>query len=179
MGSFTGLTAERMRVIEAASVVDGDVVGSNLILTKKDNTTIDAGNVRGPAGVDGPAGEAGPEGPVGPTGANGSTTILANTRSASYTAILEDAGKCIEMNAAAATVFTIPPNSDVVFPIGTVIEIARIGAGVVTIAKGTLVVLRNRLDTAGTSNRTIANQWSSASIRKRATDEWVLIGDIL
>lgn len=179
MGSFTGLTAERMTAIEAASVIDGDVVGDNLILTKKDTTTINAGNVRGAPGPAGPVGPNGPVGADGPAGANGSTTILANTRAASYTAVLEDAGKCIEMNAAGTTVFTIPPNSEVAFPIGTVIEIARIGAGVVTIAQGALVVLRNRLDTEGTSNRTIASRYSSASIRKRAIDEWVLIGDIL
>ena len=37
--------------IENASIVDGEVVGDNLILTKFDTTTIDAGNVRGPAGT--------------------------------------------------------------------------------------------------------------------------------
>jgi hypothetical protein len=42
-----------MLAIEAASVVDGDVVGDNLILTKHDATTIDAGNVRGAAGTNG------------------------------------------------------------------------------------------------------------------------------
>ena len=33
MATVTGLTADRMLAIEAASVVDGDVVGDNLILT--------------------------------------------------------------------------------------------------------------------------------------------------
>ncbi len=43
MATVTGLTAERMLEIEAASVVDGEVVGGNLILTKHDETEIDAG----------------------------------------------------------------------------------------------------------------------------------------
>lgn len=47
MATITGLTAARMLAIEAASVVDGEVVGDNLILTKHDASTIDAGNVRG------------------------------------------------------------------------------------------------------------------------------------
>lgn len=49
MATVDGLTKARMLAIEAASVVDGDVVGDNLILTKHDGSTIDAGNVRGPA----------------------------------------------------------------------------------------------------------------------------------
>jgi hypothetical protein len=47
-----------MAAIEAASVVDGDIVGDNLILTRYDSSTINAGNVRGPAGPTGPMGPA-------------------------------------------------------------------------------------------------------------------------
>lgn len=52
MATVTGLTAARMAEIEAASVIDGDVVGDNLILTKKDGTQINAGVVKGPPGPD-------------------------------------------------------------------------------------------------------------------------------
>lgn len=47
MATVTGLTAARMLEIEAASVVDGDVVGNDLVLTRHDGTQISAGNVRG------------------------------------------------------------------------------------------------------------------------------------
>lgn len=79
MATVTGLTAERMIAIEAASVINGGVVGNNLILTRKNTTTIDAGNVRGPQGIAGPVGPTGPTGPIGqtgpigPTGATGAT----------------------------------------------------------------------------------------------------------
>lgn len=53
MTSVTGFTAERMLAMEAATIVDGDVVGDNLILTKHDGSTVDAGNVRGPTGSPG------------------------------------------------------------------------------------------------------------------------------
>jgi hypothetical protein len=106
------------------------------------------------------------------------TTVTANTQTTSYTLVLGDAGKTIEMNSASATVVTIPPNSSVAFPVGTVIEICRIGAGSVTITDGSGVTIPNRLEAAGTTSRTIANQWSAATLRKRATDVWVLIGDI-
>lgn len=56
MATITGLTAARMTQIEAQSVVDGDVVGGNLILTKHDGTTINAGSVVGPVGPQGPQG---------------------------------------------------------------------------------------------------------------------------
>lgn len=53
----TGLTADRMKEIEGASVVFGQVNGSgHLILTKRDGTPIDAGSVIGPQGPQGPIG---------------------------------------------------------------------------------------------------------------------------
>lgn len=53
----TGYTAARMKSIEDNSVVDGTVNGSgHLILTKRNNATIDAGNVVGPQGVKGDTG---------------------------------------------------------------------------------------------------------------------------
>lgn len=45
-----------MLEIEAASIVDGEVVGDDLILTKHDASTINAGSVRGPQGDPGPTG---------------------------------------------------------------------------------------------------------------------------
>lgn len=56
MSTVTGLTAARMLAIEAASVIDGDIVGDNLILTKHDGSQINAGDVRGPEGPTGPVG---------------------------------------------------------------------------------------------------------------------------
>lgn len=64
MATVTGLTADRMLEIEAASVVDGKVVSGDLILTKHDGTTIDAGSVIGPPGPQGPQGLVGIPGEV-------------------------------------------------------------------------------------------------------------------
>lgn len=50
MAVVTGLTKERMEAMEAATVIAGAVVGDNLILTTRDDTEINAGNVRGPIG---------------------------------------------------------------------------------------------------------------------------------
>lgn len=54
MATITGLTKERMQEIIDSTIVDADVVGDNLILTKSDATTINAGNVRGAVGPTGP-----------------------------------------------------------------------------------------------------------------------------
>jgi hypothetical protein len=56
MAKVTGFTADRMLVIENETVVDGEVQGDNLILTTREGTPINAGNVRGPIGPTGPAG---------------------------------------------------------------------------------------------------------------------------
>jgi hypothetical protein len=53
MAEVEGLTKARMLEIEAACIVDGAVVLNNLILTRHDGTTIDAGNVRGAQGIQG------------------------------------------------------------------------------------------------------------------------------
>lgn len=47
MVTVTGLTKTRMLAIEGASIIDGSVVGDNLILEKHNGSTINAGNVRG------------------------------------------------------------------------------------------------------------------------------------
>jgi titin len=75
MATVTGLTSTRMLAIEAASVISGVVNGSgNLILTKKDGTTINAGAVVGPAGPTGSAGVVGSIWRTGAGAATGSTT---------------------------------------------------------------------------------------------------------
>jgi hypothetical protein len=85
--------------------------------------------------------------------------------------VLTDAGKAVELSNSSARTVTVPPNSSVAFPVGTVIEIARMGTGTVTVVAGSGVTIR----TAGTL--VLRAQYSVLTIRKRATDEWVLAGD--
>ena len=100
-------------------------------------------------------------------------TITANTQTGSYTLVLGDAGKVVEMNVAGANTLTVPPNASVAFPIGTVLEVFQYGAGQTTITPGAAVTIVSsgaKLKTTG--------QYSSASLRKRATNEWVAAGDL-
>jgi hypothetical protein len=96
-----------------------------------------------------------------------------NTQTTSYTLVLADAGKSVELNNAGATTLTVPPNSTVAFPVGTIVEVFRLGAGAVTVVAGGGVTIRSPGGLLG-----LRVQYSTASLRKRATDEWVLAGDI-
>ena len=100
------------------------------------------------------------------------TKIAANTRTASYTLVADDAGKAIEMDVAGANDLTVPPNSSVAFPTGTVVEVCQVGAGQTTIVAGSGVTI-NTPETL-----ILSGQWSTVSLRKRGTDLWVLAGDV-
>jgi hypothetical protein len=99
--------------------------------------------------------------------------IGVTSRTASYTLALTDANKALEMNSASSTTVTIPTNASVAFPVGTVIEIARVGAGAVTIAAAGGVTIQS-----ADGSLALRGQYSVASIRKRATDTWLLAGDL-
>lgn len=90
-----------------------------------------------------------------------------------YTLVLADGGKAVEVTNAAAIVVTVPTNATVAFPIGTVIEIAQLGAGQITITPASGVTIQS----AGSLTKTRVTL-SAASLRKRATDTWLLVGDL-
>ena len=105
-------------------------------------------------------------------GAKLEESLTINTQTASYTLVLADAARAVEMNNASALDLTVPPNTDVAFPIGTQIVISQIGAGQVTVVAGSGVTIR----TAETLK--LAKQYAGATLYKRATDEWVLWGNL-
>lgn len=99
--------------------------------------------------------------------------VLINTQTASYTLVIGDAGKIVEMNVASANNLTIPPNSSVAFVTGTIIDVYQYGAGQTTFVPGSGVTMRS----SGAKTKTYG-QYSAASLVKRDTDEWELAGDI-
>ena len=99
--------------------------------------------------------------------------VVRNPQTASYTLVLADAGALVEMNVASANNLTVPPNSSVAFPIGTTIDVVQYGAGQTTIVAGAGVTIRS-----SGSKLKITGQYSSASLYKKGTDEWILVGDI-
>lgn len=98
--------------------------------------------------------------------------IPTTTQASSYTVALADNGTLVETTSATSMNVTVPPNSSVAFPLNSVIEICQYGAGQVTLVAGAGVTLRTP------ATLTTRAQYSTVSVRKRATDEWVVSGDL-
>jgi hypothetical protein len=101
-----------------------------------------------------------------------SSTLKTNAQTASYTLVLADKDKMVEMNVASANNLTVPPNSSVAYPVGAQINILQTNSGQTTVVAGAGVTVN------GTPGLKLRTQWSSATLIKRATDTWVLIGDL-
>ena len=99
--------------------------------------------------------------------------IELNKEGASYVLVLADLNRLVEMENGSANNLTIPPNSSVAFPVGSVIYISQLGAGQTTIVAGSGVTLRS----SGGKNK-LAAQYAMGRLIKRATDTWYLSGDI-
>jgi len=91
----------------------------------------------------------------------------------SYTTVLSDVGKIVEMNNASANTFTVPTNSSVPYAIGSQIVVVQTGSGQTTIAASGGVTVN------GTPGLKLRAQWSSGTLIKRGTDTWVLVGDLV
>jgi hypothetical protein len=89
-----------------------------------------------------------------------------------YTLALTDAGKMVTLTNASAITLTIPTNAVTAFPINTRIDLLQYGAGQVTIAGAGVTI-----QSSGAKLK-LTGQYSGASLWKKATDTWVLIGDI-
>jgi hypothetical protein len=103
----------------------------------------------------------------------GSTLLIAE-KTASYTLVLSDKDKLIEMNSSSANTLTVPLNSSEAFPVGSQINILQTGTGQTTIAPVGGGVTIN-----ATPGLKLRAQWSSATLIKRAENVWVLAGDLV
>ena len=61
-----------------------------------------------------------------------------------YTLVLADKHRTVTASNAAAQTYTVPPNSSVAYPLGTVLTVVAKGAGQVTLAPGSGVTLNSR-----------------------------------
>jgi hypothetical protein len=95
-----------------------------------------------------------------------------NQQVASYTLVLADDGKLVELNSASGINLTVPPYSSVPFPVGTQITIVQTGAGQVTVVQGSGVTVNSN------PGLKIRAQYTAATLIKRGTDTWVLVGDL-
>ena len=99
------------------------------------------------------------------------TPIIQKTASYTLTALTER-DSLIEVASSSGTTITIPTNSAVAYPVGTSIDILQTSTGQVTIAGDSGVTVN------ATPGLKLRAQWSSATLFKRDTDTWVVMGDL-
>ena len=98
--------------------------------------------------------------------------VSTSAQTASYTLVLADKNKIVEMSVGSANNLTVPLNSSVAFPIGSQINILQTGTGQTTIVATGGVTIN------ATPGLKMRAQWSYATLVKRAENTWVLVGDI-
>ena len=87
-----------------------------------------------------------------------------------YTLVLTDANRIVTLANASAITLTVPTNASVAFPVGTTVTIAQTGAGQVTVSSSATI--------RATPGAKLRARYSTASLIKIATDEWLLVGDL-
>jgi len=99
-------------------------------------------------------------------------TVNAQTGTA-YTLALTDAEGMVTLDNASAITLTVPPNSSVAFPVGTVVAVAQLGAGAVTVSPGSGVTI-----TSLASATNLSGQGAKGKLVQIAADTWLLSGDL-
>lgn len=97
--------------------------------------------------------------------------IPISNKTDNYTTVLADGNRMITLSNASDKIITIPANSVVAYPVGTMIIVTRLGAGEVDVAVTTDTVRAP----SGQSNRA---RYSVLQITKIASTEWVVTGDV-
>jgi hypothetical protein len=110
---------------------------------------------------------------------NGLVAFTLNAQTGTtYTSVLNDSYQVlVTMSNASANTFKIPTNASVAHPVGTVITVMNIGAGLTTISavtSGTTTVL----SAGATAAAPTLNQYRSAACIKTGTDQWFVVGAI-
>jgi hypothetical protein len=100
-----------------------------------------------------------------------SKDVVLNTQADSYTLVLTDAQKLVDMNKETALTLTVPKDASVAFPTGTVIAVRQKGAGQVTIAPVDGDVTINN-----ETGLKLTGQFAVASLVKVDTNVWSAFG---
>lgn len=102
--------------------------------------------------------------------------LTINTQAtASYTLVIGDSNKQVEMNSASANSLLIPTDASVAFPVGTTILVVQLGIGQTTIA----AVTPGTTTVNGTPGLKLRTQYSTATLVKRAANNWLVSGDLV
>ena len=97
------------------------------------------------------------------------------TKTSNHTLELADAGRTLDIDVATTNTVTVPTNAAVPFLIGTQIAFIQTGAGQTVFSPSdpvTVIILSKN------SNRKISSRYSPATLIKKDTNTWVLVGDL-
>ena len=100
----------------------------------------------------------------------GPLLLVENVQTVNYTLALDDVSRVVAVDSGSNLTVTVPTNSAVAFPVGSVVNVYRAGSGAVTVEGASGVTVRNEGD--------ISDQFGEVSLRKRAANEWVLVGQV-
>ncbi len=104
-------------------------------------------------------------------------TSTLNEVLANYALVLTDLAKLVTMSNSSTSSITIPANASVAFNVGDRIDVLQKGSGSLQILGASGVTVNcTPQGTANTAN--LRTQWSSATLVKLATDQWVVVGDL-
>ena len=104
-------------------------------------------------------------------------TVFNTQTGAAYTPTLADGayegsqGALLLMTSASPQTITIPPNSNVAYPVGTCISAVQMGVGKVTFATGAGVTINS-----SGGYKSISSQYSGVTLTQVAINVWLLIG---
>lgn len=124
-------------------------------------------------GSNGVSGTSGYSGYSGYSGSNGTSVADIVEKTSNFTFALADTDDMIRANSASTITATVPANASVAFPVKSVINIVRYGAGAVNLAAANGVTILSADSALGLRAR-----YSSATLLKIDTDTWLLIGDL-
>ena len=85
---------------------------------------------------------------------------------------LDDRDSIIEMNNVGANTLTVPLDSSTNFPVGTTIDIIQTNTGQTTVVASSGVTIN------ATPGLQLRSKWSVATLLKRASNTWLLFGDL-
>jgi hypothetical protein len=143
-----------------------------------------ATGITGPTGPIGATGATGPSGATGPTGATGASGATGaggveavNAQvGTTYTFVLTDRDDLVTASNSSSQTYTIPLNSSVAFPTGSLVNLIQIGTGQVTV-QGAGGVTVNSTGATSATPKTRA-RYSVMTLIKAGTDTWYATGDV-
>lgn len=165
LGATPGTAMPGDQIVPSAQIADGSITAAKVSATLKPSGSAAAGTEALRAlGTSAGTAAAGDDPRF-----LGATTI--NFQGGSYTLVIGDRGKMIDMSNPGAITLTVPADA-VAFAVGDFVHVMQTGAGQISVVgAGGVTVYAN-------PGPKLAGQFATATLMKRASNQWILFGGI-